>query len=82
MNTRSSTREDSVSFSLRDLAAPLFRRKRVLIVTFLFVFAAVTWPACCAAQLHRIWRFWSVANVWIHWSPREATTQMLNMTQP
>jgi uncharacterized protein involved in exopolysaccharide biosynthesis len=34
------TREDRVNFTLRDLAAPLFRRKRVLILTFLFVFAA------------------------------------------
>ena len=29
-----------MNFSLRDVTAPLFRRKRVLIVTFLFVFAA------------------------------------------
>ena len=42
MNTRSSTRHDFVSFSLRDLATPLFRRKWVLVVTFLVVFAAVT----------------------------------------
>lgn len=41
MDTRSSTRRDSGTFSLRDLAAPLFRRKRVLIATFLIVFAAV-----------------------------------------
>ena len=41
METRSSSsRQDFVNFSLRDLAAPLFRRKRVLIVTFLFIFAA------------------------------------------
>ncbi len=31
---------NSRSFTLRDLVAPLFRRKRVLIITFLFVFAA------------------------------------------
>lgn len=37
-----STREDKVNFTLRDLAAPLFRRKRVLILTFLSVFAAAT----------------------------------------
>ena len=59
MNTRSSTRQDSVSFSLRDLAAPLFRRKRVLVVTFLVVFAAVTLAGLLRRpNLHRIWRFW------------------------
>jgi uncharacterized protein involved in exopolysaccharide biosynthesis len=31
----------AMSFTLRDLAAPLFRRQRVLIISFLFVFAAV-----------------------------------------
>jgi uncharacterized protein involved in exopolysaccharide biosynthesis len=41
MSSRSVTREDSVNFSLRDLAAPLFRRKRVLIATFLFAFIVV-----------------------------------------
>ena len=40
MNTESSTQRRLRNFSLRDLAAPLFRRKRVLIVTFLFIFAA------------------------------------------
>jgi uncharacterized protein involved in exopolysaccharide biosynthesis len=39
--TRSSHREASVSFSLRDLATPLFRRKRVLITTFLVAFVTV-----------------------------------------
>ena len=38
MSPRSFTREDSMSFTLRDLAAPLFRRKRVLIGAFLFIF--------------------------------------------
>src|ERR1700677_2441170 len=38
MRSRSVTREDSVNFSPRHLAAPLFRRKRVLIATFLFAF--------------------------------------------
>jgi hypothetical protein len=33
-------REVSISFTLRDLATPLFRYKRVLITTFLFVFGA------------------------------------------
>jgi uncharacterized protein involved in exopolysaccharide biosynthesis len=41
MNSRSSNRRDSATFSLRDLAAPLFRRKQVLIVTFVLVFVAV-----------------------------------------
>jgi uncharacterized protein involved in exopolysaccharide biosynthesis len=41
MNSRSSNRRDFATFSLRDLAAPLFRRKRVLIVTLLVVFAGV-----------------------------------------
>ncbi len=36
------TREDRVNFTLRDLVAPLFRRKRVLILTFLSVFAVAT----------------------------------------
>jgi len=41
METRSSSsRQDFGNFSLRELAAPLFRRKRVLIVSFLFIFAA------------------------------------------
>ena len=40
MSANSLRREDSTSLSLRDVTAPLFRRKRVLIVTFLFVFAA------------------------------------------
>jgi uncharacterized protein involved in exopolysaccharide biosynthesis len=40
MDTRSLRREDSINFSLRDLAAPLFRRKRVLIIAFLCIFAA------------------------------------------
>ena len=41
MVARVSTREDSVSVTLRDLASPLFRCKRVLITTFLLVFAVV-----------------------------------------
>src|ERR1700678_3229617 len=41
VNSRSVTREGSVNFSLRDLAAPLFRRRRVLIATFLFAFIVV-----------------------------------------
>lgn len=41
METRFLTRKDSINFSLRDLAAPLFRRKRVLIATFLVVFLLV-----------------------------------------
>jgi len=41
MNTGSLRREDSVNLSLRDLAAPLFRRKRVLIATFLVGFITV-----------------------------------------
>jgi uncharacterized protein involved in exopolysaccharide biosynthesis len=40
-NTRSSASEDSINFSLRDLLAPLFRRKRVLIATFLVAFTIV-----------------------------------------
>jgi uncharacterized protein involved in exopolysaccharide biosynthesis len=40
MNPRPSAREDSVSISLRDLAAPLFRRKRVLIAVFLVTLIA------------------------------------------
>jgi uncharacterized protein involved in exopolysaccharide biosynthesis len=42
MNPRLATREVSLSFTLRDLATPLFRCKRVLIATFLFVFATAT----------------------------------------
>jgi uncharacterized protein involved in exopolysaccharide biosynthesis len=38
MSVRPLTREDSIRFTLRDLVAPLFRRKRVLIATFLFIF--------------------------------------------
>ena len=34
-------REDLIDFSLRDLAAPLFRRKRVLLGTFLAAFALI-----------------------------------------
>ena len=41
MNTEYSTREDFASISLRDLVMPLFRRRRVLIIAFLFFFAAV-----------------------------------------
>jgi uncharacterized protein involved in exopolysaccharide biosynthesis len=41
MHTGPVTRQESVDFSLRDLVAPLFRRKRVLITTFLAVFALV-----------------------------------------
>jgi succinoglycan biosynthesis transport protein ExoP len=40
-NHNSSTREDSANFSLRDLLTPLFRRKRVLISTFLVAFGIV-----------------------------------------
>ena len=40
MNTEFSSRGNPVNISLRDLAAPMFRRKRVLIATFLFIFAA------------------------------------------
>jgi uncharacterized protein involved in exopolysaccharide biosynthesis len=36
---RAFTKEERMSFTMRDLAAPLFRRKRVLLLTFLFVFA-------------------------------------------
>jgi uncharacterized protein involved in exopolysaccharide biosynthesis len=39
MNMRSSTRQDAANFSLRDLVAPLFRQKRVVIATFLLVLA-------------------------------------------
>jgi uncharacterized protein involved in exopolysaccharide biosynthesis len=39
MNPRLPTREVSISLTLRDLAMPLFRGKRVLIATFLVVFA-------------------------------------------
>jgi uncharacterized protein involved in exopolysaccharide biosynthesis len=42
MNPRTPTREVSISFTLRDLATPLFRCKRVLIATFLCVFATAT----------------------------------------
>jgi uncharacterized protein involved in exopolysaccharide biosynthesis len=41
INSRSANRRDSATFSLRDLAAPLFRRKQVLIVTLLVVFVGV-----------------------------------------
>jgi uncharacterized protein involved in exopolysaccharide biosynthesis len=41
MSNRSLNRRESATFSLRDLAAPLFRRNRVLITTFLVVLAAV-----------------------------------------
>ena len=41
LETISLPREDSPNFPLRDLAAPLFRRKQVLILTSLVVFAAV-----------------------------------------
>jgi polysaccharide biosynthesis protein PslE len=41
VNSRPSDEEESVSFSLRDLLAPLFRRKRVLIATFLVAFSVV-----------------------------------------
>ena len=40
MNTEFSSRGDPVNISLRDLAAPLFRRRRVLIIAFLLIFAA------------------------------------------
>jgi uncharacterized protein involved in exopolysaccharide biosynthesis len=39
MSGRFSTREDSIRFTMRDLVAPLFRRKRVLVVIFFLVFA-------------------------------------------
>ena len=39
MNSTVSTREDGLGFRLRDLASPLFRRKRALITTFFFAFA-------------------------------------------
>lgn len=42
MNSRTPTREVSISFTLRDLATPLFRCWRVLIATFLCVFATAT----------------------------------------
>jgi uncharacterized protein involved in exopolysaccharide biosynthesis len=42
MITTSSSKEDSLDISLRDLAAPLFRCKRVLIISFLFVFSVAT----------------------------------------
>jgi uncharacterized protein involved in exopolysaccharide biosynthesis len=42
MNSRTPTREVSISLTLRDLATPLFRCKRVLIATFLCVFATAT----------------------------------------
>jgi uncharacterized protein involved in exopolysaccharide biosynthesis len=38
MNTRSSSRQDFASFSLRDLVTPLFRRKRIVVATFLLLF--------------------------------------------
>jgi uncharacterized protein involved in exopolysaccharide biosynthesis len=41
MNPGIPAREVSISFTLRDLATPLFRYKRVLLTTFLFVFGAV-----------------------------------------
>ena len=40
MKTRPSTREEFADISLRDAVEPLFRRKKVLLVTFLVVLAA------------------------------------------
>jgi len=40
MNSRPSAREEFVDISLHDVVAPFFRRKRVLIATFLAVFSA------------------------------------------
>ncbi len=83
MNTRSSTREDSVNFSLRDLAAPLFRRKRVLIATFLVVFTAVI-----LAGLLTPAQFTSHMAILVNRErldplvTTEATPQMLNMGSP
>jgi uncharacterized protein involved in exopolysaccharide biosynthesis len=42
MNTGASSRQDFVNLSLRDLATPLFRRRRVVITTFLLVFGLAT----------------------------------------
>jgi uncharacterized protein involved in exopolysaccharide biosynthesis len=42
MNTRPSISEGAEEFSLRELAAPLFRRKRLLIITLLVVFVGIT----------------------------------------
>jgi uncharacterized protein involved in exopolysaccharide biosynthesis len=41
-NTRHSINEEAEDFSLRELAAPLFRRKKLLIITLLVVFAGIT----------------------------------------
>jgi len=41
-NARQSISEGAEDFSLRELAAPLFRRKRLLIITLLVAFAAIT----------------------------------------
>ena len=48
VNARLRARKDSKRLTLRDLAAPLFRRKWLLIIAFLFVFAA-------AASLGFLW---------------------------
>jgi uncharacterized protein involved in exopolysaccharide biosynthesis len=40
MNTEFSSRGEPINLSLRDLVAPLFRRRRVLLITFLSIFAA------------------------------------------
>jgi uncharacterized protein involved in exopolysaccharide biosynthesis len=39
LSTRPTVREESIGISLRDLATPLFRKSRALIISFIFVFA-------------------------------------------
>ncbi|MBB6145192.1 uncharacterized protein involved in exopolysaccharide biosynthesis [Silvibacterium bohemicum] len=41
MNNRFSENKDAADISMRDLVAPLFRKKRLILLTFLGVFAAV-----------------------------------------
>lgn len=82
-STGPATREDSMDISLRDLAAPLFRQKRVLIVTFVFVFAAALFGG--VLRLHKYESRMAILVSRERLDPlvtTEATNQMVTMTPP
>ena len=81
MDGGTGTRQDSMTFSLRDVTAPLFRRKRFLVVTFLFLFAAAA-----LLGLHRLHKYESHMAILVSRErldplvTTEATSQMGAMT--
>jgi uncharacterized protein involved in exopolysaccharide biosynthesis len=81
LSTRPTVREDPASISLRDLAAPLFRKRRALTVAFFVVFAAAALVGLL--RLHNYESHMAILVSRERLDPlvtTEATSQMVTMT--